>query len=71
MYTFLSEGLPPNHLMMLTIPFSLYTLFRLLYLIHVRHEGGAPEEILLRDRPLQVTLGLWGVVIFLALYVFS
>lgn len=71
LYTFLSEGLPPNHLMMLTIPFALYTLFRLLYLIHVRQEGGAPEEILLRDRPLQITLALWAVVIFLALYVFS
>jgi 4-hydroxybenzoate polyprenyltransferase len=71
LYTFLSEGLPPNHLMMLTIPFALYTLFRLLYLIHVRHEGGAPEEILLRDRPLQITLVLWVGVIFLALYVFS
>lgn len=71
LYTFQSEGLPPNHFMMLTIPFALYTLFRLLYLIHVRQEGGAPEEILLRDRPLQVTLVLWAVVIFLALYVFS
>ncbi len=71
LYTFLSEGLPPNNLMMLTIPFALYTLFRLLYLIHVRHEGGAPEEILLRDRPLQATLFLWAIVIFLALYVFS
>jgi 4-hydroxybenzoate polyprenyltransferase len=69
LYTFLSEGLPPNHLMMLTIPFALYTLFRLLYLIHVRQEGGAPEEILLRDRPLQITLVLWAGVIFLALYV--
>jgi hypothetical protein len=57
--------------MMLTIPFALYTLFRLLYLIHVRQEGGAPEEILLRDRPLQITLFFWAVVIFLALYVFS
>lgn len=71
LYTFQSEGLPPNHLMMLTIPFALYTLFRLLYLIHVRHEGGAPEEILLRDRPLQITLVFWAIVIFLALYVFS
>jgi hypothetical protein len=56
---------------MLTIPFALYTLFRLLYLIHVRQEGGAPEEILLRDRPLQAALVFWAVVIFLALYVFS
>jgi 4-hydroxybenzoate polyprenyltransferase len=71
LYTFQSEGLPPNHFMMLTIPFALYTLFRLLYLIHVRQEGGAPEEILLRDRPLQITLFFWAVVIFLALYVFS
>ncbi len=71
LYTFQSEGLPPNHFMMLTIPFALYTLFRLLYLIHVRQEGGAPEEILLRDRPLQITLVLWAIVIFLALYVFS
>jgi 4-hydroxybenzoate polyprenyltransferase len=71
LYTFQSEGLPPNHFMMLTIPFALYTLFRLLYLIHVRQEGGAPEEILLRDRPLQAALVFWAVVIFLALYVFS
>lgn len=69
LYTFLAEGLPKNHLMMLTIPFVLYGIFRYLYLIHVRHEGGAPEEILLRDRPMQGTLVLWALVVFLALYV--
>ncbi len=69
LYTFLAEGLPENHLMMLTIPFVLYGLFRYLYLIHVRSEGGAPEDILLRDRPLQVDLGLWLGVVFLTLYV--
>lgn len=68
LYTFLAEGLPENHLMMLTIPFVLYGLFRYLYLVHVRHEGGAPEEILLRDRPLQVTVGLWGLIVLIALY---
>lgn len=69
LYTFLSEGLPENHLMMLTIPFVLYGIFRYLYLIHIRQEGGAPEEILLRDRPLQVALFLWAAVVFIALYV--
>jgi 4-hydroxybenzoate polyprenyltransferase len=68
LYTFLSEGLPENHLMMLTIPFVLYGIFRYLYLIHVRHEGGAPEEILLRDRPMQVTLILWVLVVLFSLY---
>jgi 4-hydroxybenzoate polyprenyltransferase len=69
LYTFLAEGLPSNHLMMLTIPFVLYGMFRYLYLIHVRHEGGAPEEILLRDRPMQIALALWVLVVFIALYI--
>jgi len=69
LYTFLAEGLPPNHLMMLTIPFVLYAVFRYLYLIHVRHEGGAPEEIFLSDRPMQVSIFLCAVVVFLVLYV--
>lgn len=69
LYTFLAEGLPPNNLMMLTIPFVLYAIFRYLYLIHIRHEGGAPEEIFLKDRPMQITLGLYSIVVFFALYV--
>ena len=68
LYTFLAEGLPDNHTMMLTIPFVLYGLFRYLYLIHIREEGGAPEEILLRDRPLQLTLFLWIGLVGLILY---
>lgn len=68
LYTFLAEGLPENHLMMLTIPFVIYGLFRYLYLIHVRQEGGAPEEILLRDRPMQMALVLGSVVVFAVLY---
>lgn len=68
LYTFLAEGLPENHLMMLTIPFVIYIMFRYLYLIHVRQEGGAPEEILLRDRPMQLALVLGALVVFAALY---
>ena len=71
LYTFLAEGLPENHLMMLTIPFVLYGIFRYLYLIHVREMGGAPEEILLRDRSFQVSLVGFAIVVFLALYIFS
>ena len=69
LYTFLSEGLPHNHVMMLTIPFVLYGMFRYLYLVHVRGQGGAPEDIVLQDRPLQVTLALFALVVFVALYV--
>jgi len=71
LYTFLAEGLPGNHLMMLTIPFVLYGVFRYLYLIHVRELGGAPEDILLRDRAFQISLVGFAVVVFLTLYIFS
>jgi len=69
LYTFLAEGLPRNDRMMLTIPFVIYAVFRYLYLIHVRHEGGAPEEIFLRDRAMQATLILWGITVFIVLYI--
>ena len=67
-YTFSAEGLPSNHSMMLTVPFVLYAIFRYLYLIHVRGEGGAPEEILLSDRPFLLDVTLWGILVVLLLY---
>jgi 4-hydroxybenzoate polyprenyltransferase len=70
LYTFSAPNLPANHLMMLTIPFVLYGVFRYLYLIQVKHSGGAPEDVLLSDRPLQITIFLWGVAILLIFYLF-
>ena len=69
LYTFSAENLPKDHTMMLTLPFVLYGLFRYLYLIHVKNAGGAPEEIVLRDKPLLAALGLWGLAVVLVLYV--
>ena len=55
-------------LALITVPFVLYGLFRYLYLIHVKGDGGAPDEVLLRDRPLQVTLLLWGLTFIAIIY---
>ena len=70
LYTFSAPNLPDNHLMMLTIPFVLYGVFRYLYLIQVKHSGGAPEDVLLSDRPLQITIFLWGISVLLIFYLF-
>lgn len=59
LYTFTAEGLPANHSMMLTIPFVLYGIFRYLYLVNVKKEGGSPEEVLLRDVPIMLTAIGW------------
>ena len=69
LYTFSAEGLPENHTMMLTTPFVLYGIFRYLYLIHVRGEGSAPDEVVLEDRPIQIAIVLWALSVVLVLYV--
>jgi 4-hydroxybenzoate polyprenyltransferase len=68
LYTFSAEGLPADHSMMLTIPFVLYIIFRYLYLIHVEKEGGAPDEVLLTDKPLQIAVVSGGLAIVAILY---
>ena len=68
LYTFSAPNLPTDHSMMLTIPFVLYGVFRYLYLIQVKHAGGAPEELLLTDRPLQMTILFFGILILIIFY---
>jgi len=68
LYTFSAPNVPENHSMMLTIPFVVYAIFRYLYLIEVKHAGGAPEEILLSDRPFQAAMILWGVAVLAIFY---
>ena len=71
LYTFSAPNLPKNHEMMLTIPFALYVVFRLLYLVHVKNAGGSPEEMILRDKPLFFALLMWGCVSIGILYFFG
>jgi 4-hydroxybenzoate polyprenyltransferase len=51
-----------------TIPFVLYGIFRYLYLVHRREQGGSPTEILVTDRPLLVDVALWALAVVLILY---
>jgi 4-hydroxybenzoate polyprenyltransferase len=71
LYTFSAENLPANHVMMLTIPFVLYGIFRYLYLIQVEDAGGAPDELILSDLPLLLTLVLWGLLSILFMYLWT
>lgn len=69
LYTFSAPNLPPNHTMMLTVPFVLYGLFRYLYLIHVKGETDPPDMVVLKDRALQIDVALFGLVVFAIFYV--
>ncbi|MEZ0395431.1 MAG: decaprenyl-phosphate phosphoribosyltransferase [Anaerolineales bacterium] len=68
LYTFFRPEAPANHTLMLTIPFVAYAIFRYLYLVQVRNIGGEPEEILLSDRPFQISILLWGLTVLTVFY---
>ncbi len=51
-----------------TIPFVLYGIFRYLYLVHRKEQGGSPTEILLTDWPLLLDVALWGLTIAAIVY---
>lgn len=68
LYTFSAPNLPANHSMMLTIPFVAYIIFRYLYLIQMSQHAGAPDEVLLTDRPIQISILLTGLVILVVFY---
>ncbi len=68
LYTFSAPNLPANHSMMLTIPFVVYGIFRYLQLIQTGHVAGAPDEVALKDRPLQATVLLWGLAVIAIFY---
>jgi len=69
LYTFSAHPQGPSYGMMLTIPFVFYSIFRYMYLIQSSNAASAPEEVLLKDRPLQAAILLWGLTVILVLYV--
>jgi 4-hydroxybenzoate polyprenyltransferase len=51
-----------------TIPFVLFGIFRYLYLVYVRREGGSPSRLLVQDKPLMAGILLWIVAVIWILY---
>jgi 4-hydroxybenzoate polyprenyltransferase len=48
--------------MILTIPFVIYGIFRYLYLVHQKAKGGNPTTLLISDKPILITVALWGLL---------
>jgi len=67
LYTFTATNLPDNQSMMLTIPFVAYGIFRYIYLVYVKKLGENPEEILIKDVPIIVSLILWFATVTIVL----
>jgi 4-hydroxybenzoate polyprenyltransferase len=51
-----------------TFPFVLFAIFRYLYLVMTKNQGGSPERIFLQDKAMIIDLILWIASVFSILY---
>ena len=49
----------------LTVPIVIYSMCRYLYLVYQKGWGGAPDEVLLKDHPLQIAIVIWFLLVLL------
>jgi 4-hydroxybenzoate polyprenyltransferase len=70
LYTVSDETVAKFHTnrLSLTIPFVYFGIFRYLYLIHQKKEGGKPSRHLYSDKPLLVSIILWIIACMAIIY---
>lgn len=61
LYTFFSDTGKAHPLIMTTLPFVIYGIFRYLLLIHDDAGADSPETLLFSDKPLLLDIFLWAV----------
>src|SRR5262249_51010157 len=66
LYTFQGEN--ASHALMITIPIVLFGVFRYLYLIYVKGDGGQPDELLWRDKQILGAVVLYALTVLVLLY---
>ena len=54
--------------LIVTLPLVLFGVFRYLYLVHQKQQGGSPTEILLRDRSIQAISIIYLVIVVVCIY---
>ena len=62
LYTVEAENLPENNAMLLTIPLVTVGLFRYLYLLNHSKEAESPEQLIVRDLPMVISIATWMIV---------
>ena len=67
LYTVEAKNLPENHTMLLTVPLVTLGLFRYLYLLNSSKEAEAPEQLIVGDVPLTLSILCWVVVVLLVM----
>ncbi len=64
-YSIESETAKAHPHLWVTVPIVIYSVCRYLYLVYQKGWGGAPDEVLLKDRMLQIAIGVWFATVLL------
>lgn len=70
-YTMLPKALHSQKLLMLSVPLVIFGVMRYLQLIYESNQGESPEKVLMRDRPLKLTVALFGALVMIIIYVLT
>ena len=54
--------------LLLTVPFVVFGLFRFLWFVYKKDEGGIAEDILIKDTVMIVTILSWLIMVMMVLY---
>lgn len=68
LYTILPRTLRSEKLLMLSVPFVIMGVMRYLQLVYEDNQGESPDKVLFRDKPLLVTVFLFGLVVMIVMY---
>lgn len=71
LYTLSSETVEKFHTknLWLTVPIVLFGVFRYLYCVYRKKEGGSPESVLFEDKPLMVSIIAYVIAVTFILYI--
>lgn len=67
-FDFLFPGAEYRKWLMVTIPVVIYGIMRYMQLIYEKQEGEQPEKILITDKPLLITVLIWGLMVIAIIY---
>lgn len=67
-YSFLPRALQSQKLLMLSTPLVIFGVMRYLQLIYESNQGESPEKVLLKDKPLLITVALFGLIVMTVTY---
>ena len=62
-YSIESESAVKHPRLWVTVPLVIFSVCRYLYLVYQKGWGGAPDEVLLKDRTLQIAIGIWLILV--------